>query len=143
MINKIEIAKKYLNQNLKLDELYRSKMKQLSELKEMLSGISSVMGGGEKLQSTKKLDPLGDNICKIIDLENDINEICDEYLNKKADIINKIEKIEDQKLKLLLSLRYLNFMTFEHIAYEMDISFQWTCKLHKRALKLFYDKYMN
>lgn len=59
----------------------------------------------------------------------------------KAEAEERIEGIENDDYKLLLTLRYLRFKTFEEIAVEMGFTFQWICELHKRALIQFEELY--
>ena len=59
-----------------------------------------------------------------------------ELLVVKYKIHNVIEAVKDDTLKLLLCLRYENFLTWEQVAVEMEISFQWVHVLHSRALKI-------
>ena len=46
-----------------------------------------------------------------------------------------IKRMEDERFRRLLWFRYIDGMTWEAIADEMDMSSQWVQKLHQKALR--------
>lgn len=134
-------AKKYLSENIRLQELYDAKLNQIKELRLMCDCIKSPMDGSEKVQSSNISNKTHELVCKILTLEEELKDNLNELINKNIDITNKINGLGDQEYKLLLSLRYLHFMTWEEISCKMGITFQWTHILHKRALKSFSEHY--
>lgn len=55
------------------------------------------------------------------------------YLRRQAEKL--LAAVEDDRTRLLLGLRYIQGYTFENIAEELDITYQWTFELHKRAAR--------
>lgn len=59
-----------------------------------------------------------------------------EFTKLRKDIETAISAIEDNKLRTLLRLRYINNYTLEKIAVEMNYSYIQVCRLHGKALNL-------
>lgn len=134
-------VKKFLSENRRLQDIYDAKFEQLKELRELASCIKSPMDGSEKVQSSNNGNKTEELIIKIVALEEELKGNLNALLDRKIDITNKLNGIDDAEYKLLLNLRYLNFMTWEEIACKMGYTFQWVHTLHKSALVSFSKKY--
>ena len=80
-------------------------------------------------------------IAKIIELENKIDSLIDEYVDKKNLIVSQIDSIENETYYEILFSRYIAKKTFEKIADEMSYSWRQIIRLHGRALQDFERKY--
>ena len=134
-------AKNYLMENWRLQSIYQAKAEQLQELRAMCTSVASPMAGGERVQNSINLHSQENKICNAVELEEQLQKDINRILGVKLDITQKINGLDNQEYQLLLMKRYLNFHTFERIACDMDISFRWVMKLHKKALKHFEEKY--
>lgn len=113
----------YVNRLLEEKERYKSiALKVTPTWSDMPKG-----GGGE--------NPREAAICKIIDIEKEIDKAIDEYVDLRVEIDLAINKIEDMELRLLLQYRYVDGITWEWVAVNMGFTFQWVHILHKRALE--------
>lgn len=74
-------------------------------------------------------------ICKIIDLENDVEKLKRDLSAKKAEALSYIFKLENEEHQLLLIYRYLDMMSWEDISLEMNYSESAVFKKHGIALK--------
>lgn len=83
-------------------------------------------GGTDKIQNA---------VCRIADIEADIDRQIDRQIDLRARIETAICAIPDGRLRDLMRYRYIDGLTWEKIAVEMEISYQWVCKLHGDALK--------
>ena len=72
---------------------------------------------------------------KYIEYKNKLECRIDALYAVKCEIADAISKVDNPTYRTLLELRYLRYMTWEKIAVELDITFQWVHVLHKRALK--------
>lgn len=61
-------------------------------------------------------------------------EICELALAKRK-IERDIQGIEDEKQRLILEKRYIDGLTFERIAEDMDYDSRWIRRLHKKAIE--------
>ena len=73
-------------------------------------------------------------ICKIIDLQHEINEDIDRLVDLKTEIVAAIKSVENREYQTLLEKRYLCFETWEQIAVDMHYSLRWIHILHGKAL---------
>lgn len=130
----MDSPKKYLQQIRLYDARIDTKLEDLHHLKEMATKITPVLkddvvsGGGNQ-------DKLGDAMAKIIDLEAEINRDVDRYVNAKQEISATLEKISDPDQLKVLHQRYVQYKTWEQIAYDTGFSYRWVCTLHGRALQ--------
>ena len=67
-------------------------------------------------------------------LEKLIEEAQQRQLEFSAEIADEISKLEDVKQEMVLTLRYIEGLTWEEIADEMDLSVRTVQKLHGRGL---------
>lgn len=72
----------------------------------------------------------------IADLERRLDQEIQSNIRARDEIMLSIERVERAKLRLLLKYRYINGYTFEKIAVEMDISWNWAHRLHSMALEV-------
>ena len=76
-----------------------------------------------------------DVICKIVDLEEEINVEIDRLVDLKREIREVISGVHNLEYQTLLELRYLCFKSWEQIAVLMNYNCNYVFDLHKRALK--------
>ena len=70
-------------------------------------------------------------ICKMIDLEREIDELAAE----RDALIQEIDLLEDADLSRILTLRYVQEAPWDNIMAEMSYGASWTYELHNRAIK--------
>ena len=127
-------AKAYLQQVKLYDTHINNKLEELSRLKALSTQITSTIkdvpafGGGSQ-------DKLGDIVAKIVDLENEINEAVDAYIDKQREIGRLLERLEDADQVAVLHKRYFEYMPWEQIALEMHMTYRNVCYIHGRALQ--------
>lgn len=131
---KCKEAQKYLKQVRKLDININSMLEQVAHLKAMALKVTTTLkqdagsGGGSQ-------DKIGNAIAKIVDLEAEINQRIDEYVDKKREICAVIEQVEDADQVDVLHKRYLLHEPWEQIALEMCCTYRNVCYIHGRALQ--------
>lgn len=131
---KCKEAQKYLKQVRRLDININSLLEQVAHLKAMTLKITTTLkqdagsGGGNQ-------DKIGDAIAKIVDLEAEINQRIDEYVDKKREICAVIEQVDNADQVDVLHKRYLLHEPWEQIALEMCCTYRNVCYIHGRALQ--------
>lgn len=128
-------AKEYLQQALRLDERINSKISQLESLRELATKCTSAITGMPRNPSPSQ-SPMADAVCKIIDLQDEINRDIDHLVDLKRELVGVIRNVEDVECRLLLELRYLCFKSWEDIAVQMGYTTRNIHYLHKQALRL-------
>lgn len=83
-------------------------------------------GGEDKIQGA---------VCRIVELEQEIDMEIDAQVDLRRRIETAVDDIEDERLRDIIRYRYIDGLTWERIAVEMELTYQWVCKLHVDALK--------
>lgn len=127
-------AKRYLQQIKLYDSHINTKIEEVHHLKAIATKITPtlkqdvVSGGGSQ-------DKLSEAVAKIVDLEAEIDREIDHFIDARNTVTATIDKVKDARLHKILNMRYVRHKTWEQIACEMGISYQWVCKLHGIALQ--------
>ena len=135
-------TKEYLCQISRLDRMINNKLSEISQLRELAMSVSAVKNE-ERVQTTPNFDKIGTVYCKIEAMEEKLDKLIDEFVDKKNLIISQIDKIENETYYEILFERYIEKKTFEKIADEMTYSWRQVIRLHGRALQEFEKKYGN
>lgn len=127
-------AKEYLNQAYRIDRRINSKLEQIASLRGLATKATSTLSDMPHSPS-RNARSMEDIICKMVELENEINADIDYLLDLKSDIVTAIKRIEDPKSRMLLELRYLCFQSWEQIAVDMGYNTKYIFRLHDKALE--------
>ena len=104
---------KYLSQYQYLNKEIDRKIQTLEFWKNKILNITGTLSDMPK--SNKRSDTIADGIAAINDIEKTINQEIDELIELRKEIENKINAVEDPKLRELLKCRYLDCKTWEEI----------------------------
>lgn len=137
-------AKEYLQQLQRLDTVIHQKIKEVEDLRLSSRSTGAIDYSKERVQTS----PSGEtafvkSIGRIIDLEVEINDEIDTFVDMKHKIINQIRGLHNVNYISLLYKRYVEFKKFGKISVEMNFSYDYIKHLHKQALKDFEDKILN
>jgi DNA-directed RNA polymerase specialized sigma subunit len=135
-------TKDYLNQISRLNRMIDNKLTEITQLRELSYSISAI-GSEEKVMSSSDPDKIGSTYAKIDEMEHNLDNMIDEYIEKKDLIIWQIDSMENEDYYNILFSRYIEKKTFEVIATEMKYSWRQIIRLHGKALKAFEEKYGN
>lgn len=126
-------AKKYLSQAFGLNQRIESKLGQIEELHDLATKATVTYSDIPK-NPNRGHSRMEDCICKIIDLESEINQDMIQLVELKKDIIGRIKAVESTELQTVLELRYLSYMRWEEIAIELGYGIDNVFRLHRNAL---------
>nr|DAT64371.1 MAG TPA: Protein of unknown function (DUF1492) [Caudoviricetes sp.] len=135
-------TKEYLTQIERFDRIIENKLSEMYQLKTMAYSVSG-LNSNEKVQTSFEQDKIGNAVSKIIDLENEINTLINNTLDKKMHIINQIDSIKNVNMYHVLSSRYVNRKNFDDIAAEMNYSRMQINRIHGKALQEFEKNFGN
>ena len=133
MNKKQNAAKKYLSQAFGLNQRIESKIDQIAILNDLATKATVTYSDMPK-NPNKGHSRMEDCICKIIDLESEINKDMMQLVELKKDIIRRIKAVESAELQTILELRYLSYMRWEEIAIELGYGIDNVYYLHRKAL---------
>ena len=133
-------TKQYLGQISRLDRMIKNKMTELSQYRDLIYGLSAVVNE-ERVQKSPDFDKMTGKVAKVLKIESKIDELIDEYVDKKNLIISQIDSMENETYYEILFARYIEKKTFEKIADEMMYSWRQIIRLHGKALQEFEKIY--
>lgn len=131
-------AKEYLNKIREIDNEINDKQAELDDLREMSTTLKSFQMG-ERVQSSPEPDKIGHTIAKIMDKQNEINDMIDRYIDQKDEARKYIDQMEDLNERKVLRRRYLKGMKWEDICVDMSFSWRQIHYIHSKALNSFED----
>ena len=126
-------ARTYLQQILKDDKLIQNKCVEVYQLRCLATNVTAPMGT-EPVMTSGASDKVGNIVAKIVDLEYEINELIDQYIDDKQERIAVIEQIEDPLQYNILHKYYVQGTKFKDIAEEEHYSEVHINKQHQKAL---------
>ncbi|MBQ6712470.1 MAG: DUF1492 domain-containing protein [Selenomonadales bacterium] len=85
--------------------------------------------GGSKENRTEN------TVARIVDLESDIRRDTEKLVRRVEEIRTAIERIDDERCRVVLTKRYLTYMKWENIASEMHYSVKQIFRFHEKALR--------
>lgn len=123
--------KAWLKRYAAIDRQIKNKTDELSMWRSRATKITPTYSGLPKGGGGDRIQTAVDNICR---LEDEINAEIDRLIITRAEINEAIAKVEDERLREVLTLRYIQGKSWEQIAVEMHYNYRWVTKLHGKAL---------
>ena len=127
-------AKEYLSQAFHIDQRISSKLSQVMRLREAAANCTAALSDTLRPDSPNQ-QRMEETICKIVDLEREINEDIDRLVDLKAEARRAINAVSDPDQQLILELRYLCYKPWNEIMTELGYSEPTIYRLHGEALK--------
>lgn len=131
---------KYLSQISRIDHAIANKLEEIKRLSDMATSIS-ISPKEVDVQSSGNPDKMGSAVSKIVDLQNEVQTLVDELVDKRRIIISQIDSMDNTDVYIVLSSHYVNGKDWNLISVEMKYSYRNIMKLRKRALQEFERRY--
>lgn len=128
------MTKKEFREIIYLDHLINSKRRLLDNLKSSRLQVKGMQIKSDVVQVSKQGNKQEDLIIRILDLEKEITKDIDKLIREKQRAKTVIDRL-DGPYKVVMTMRYLECMKWEEIAYRLDYSIQAVYKIHGQALK--------
>lgn len=129
-------AKQYLRQAYRLNDLINSDLEEIEQLKALSESVPSMNLSGMPSSGTRSTEaPFAKCVAKIIDLEKIINDEIDRFVDLKKEIRDVINAVPKENERLVLRLRYIEFLKWDCVALRMDLSLKQVHRIHDDALK--------
>ena len=128
----IQEVKNYLSQEYYIDKRVITLQDELtmleSKLERCTASYTSIRGGGSQPTFEYNLD-------KVMKYREILNHEIDNLIEHKRSIKQTIAKLCNDKERLILYKKYINFQTFESIADDLDITPRQVYKIYKKSLE--------
>lgn len=125
---KIRYLSRYRRMNARIDRLLEEKRRWWELALKITPSLSQAPGGGENGSRVER--PMD----KVMEIEAQITREIDELYTVHQEIKGTLSQLEDENLKLLMEYRYIDGLTWEQVAVEMNYSYMQICRLHGKAL---------
>lgn len=126
--------KEYLQQYRQAAMRAEAAMEHLEKLQSMATRITPNYGGEGGGSHQSGDEKLVDAVSKIIEAKSRVSDELEMLEATEHEVIETINSVHDNILKVLLYERYINCKTFECIAVFMNYSWRQTVRLHGDAL---------
>jgi hypothetical protein len=127
-------ADEFLKQIERADKVISNKLYEVQRLR-VLAVSTTVPTDREVVQTSGVSDKVGNIVAKIIDLENEINELIDEYVDLQRLCISIIESVKNPVQYTVLHKHYVQYKSFAEIAEEEHYSYDGIMKVKRKALE--------
>lgn len=132
-------TKQYLSQLKRFDFLIENKASEIEQLRSMATSIT-VATDKDRVQTSGDKDRIGRAVVKILDKEEELEELIERYYDQKELIISQIETLETNLYRVLF-YKYVNGYTIEHMSMKMCYSTDHIKRLTNKALDKFEEMY--
>ena len=127
-------AKEFLKQARHIDQRINSKLEQVQSLRELATKATATLSDMPR-SATPNIYRMEDVICKMTDLESEINADIDELIDTKHEVMAVIKMVERPEYQSLLELKYLCMKTWEEVAAELGYVYRQITRMHGYALE--------
>ena len=94
-----------------------------------------------KVMSSSDPDKFTGLLIRVMKAEKDLKLAEEKLLAYRKTALSRINSLSKPEYKQILKLKYLECMKLESIAKKLNVSTQWVCKLHNKALIEFDKRY--
>lgn len=138
-------AKEYLEQVKQKDAKIKNLRRDKASVEDMLYSFGlSRAGGGERVQTSKKMDKIGELYGRLDAIERKIDQQLGELMEFRMQVSCEINELKNEKHMIILNCRYVHLMSWEKIA-EEALDHPYTVrhiqKLNGYALQDFEEEY--
>lgn len=129
-------TKHYLSQISRLERKIQNKLSEIYQLKTMACSVT-VSNNNERVQTSGEKDKVGTVVSKIVDMEHEV----DNMIDKRCDIVEQIESIENTEFYDILAQIYILKKELKVVAIEKKISYSHAKRMHGQAIEEFEKMY--
>ena len=130
-------AKEYLSQAAVLKRRIKQLEDRVEEIRSEASSPKAIRYDKDMIQSSPTSDALANYVIRLEKEESKLIKLKEQYLETYEDIRVRLISVNPDIYSDLLFMRYLEQKTLVQIADELNYSYEWTCRLHGRALLAF------
>ena len=128
--------REYLNQLRELDKRIKAMRKRIEDYRQLADSPKAISYGGVRVASSKNTSaPFERFVFAIIDLEEKANALQEKKEQIQLTIITAIEMLDREELKNLITLRYIEGLTWEQIGDTLGIVERTARRWHRQALE--------
>ena len=127
-------AKEYLQQVKKIDKLIENKLIEKEQWFAIATGTTASSEDGDRVQSSGSQQKMADAVCKMIEIQEEINNLIDMYIDTKQGVIKTIEQLPADEYDVLHKI-YIQGKNMRQTAAACDKSYDWVKIVHKQGMR--------
>ena len=127
-------SKEYLSQAYLLESRIKVKQEQIEVLRASTQKVTATYGT-ECVSHSRNVTTLEDGVISINEAQAELNNMHGEMLRLQVEISEVIISLDNQTHSMILTKRYLRYLSWNRIANEMRYTVRWVQKQHGKALK--------
>lgn len=131
----------YLSQISRCEDMIERKQNEILKLDNLAHGIKSPTYDPNKVQSSLSGDKMSNIVVKLVETQEELEDLIESYIDKRKYIISQIDQIPNQISYKVLTDRYIEQKRYYEIANEIQYSEKWVRKAHARAIREFEEKF--
>ena len=132
-------AVEYLSQARHADVRINYKLEELSSLKALAEKVT-VTYQKDMVDGSRDVHKREGILCKLIDLQNQINSDIDQLVDIKREVREMIESVPFVDGRTVLEMRYINYKKWEEIAVSMHYVLRNVRFIHDKAIQYLNEK---
>ncbi len=129
----------FLLQAYHIDLRINNKLEQLESLNALATKATTTYGS-EPVSGSRDVHRIEAVICKIMDLQNEINADIDRLVDIKQEVREMIESVPSVEGRTILEMRYISCRKWEEIAYSMHYALRSVHYIHDKAIEYLEEK---
>lgn len=134
-------AKEYLSKAANLKRRIKQTEDRIEEIRTEMAHPKAIRYDKDMIQSSPTGDALANYMIRLDKEEKKLLRLKEEYLDKYEEIRQRIIQVMPGIYSDVLYMRYLERKTLVTIAEELNYSYEWTCRIHGRALQDFSRRF--
>lgn len=128
----MENLRKKLEKIGRLDRAISRKNEQMNRLKEMAENVS--ISYSDRVQTSNVGDRVSNMVNKRVDISFEIDIMIDELVDLKRELLNLLDRLEDERFIDVLYKRYFEYKSWDDISEDMGYSKRQVQRWHGYAL---------
>jgi DNA-directed RNA polymerase specialized sigma subunit len=129
-------AQAWLEQIKRLDEQIDAKIAEKERIRELMVNTVGSLDGMPR--ATGISDKVGNLTVKLISIEEELNAMIDEYVDRKAEVLRVLEQLPEREYGVLHRY-YIRRMTWEQVADDIGYCTTQIWRIKKEAFRLLED----
>lgn len=122
------------------DQLIESKLSEITRLRLKAQLASSSMNGEKVKGSGYPANRIEEIIVKITEMEDEVGAEIDALAEKRKDAVLMLDKLEDQRERIILEEKYWNRRSWEDIGDALHFERAQVFRVHRNGLIHLYEK---
>lgn len=126
-------AKEYLQQVKKIDKLIENKLIEKEQWFAIATGTTASSEDGDRVQSSGSQQKMADAVCKMVEIQEQIDKLIDNYIDIKQDVIKTIETLPANQYDIMHKV-YIQGIDLIDVANLLDKSYESVRRSHNKGI---------